>query len=139
VRLFGWARKASWNLLIGLPGRQVVAVAVAEERAADPLHEAREAGPVARLHPLVHLRHQARAGIGAELFQRGELGEQGLRVTAEAARPLRVRARERLGDAIQGPPAVDPPFRAAKNSFRLRVRVSSIAGRLIVNYEFDLF
>src|SRR2546430_5942867 len=31
-------------LLVGLPGLDVVSIAVAEERAADPLHQAREAG-----------------------------------------------------------------------------------------------
>ena len=98
-------------LLVRLPGFLVIPVAVAEERAADPLHQTREARPVPGLQALVHLRHQPGPGVAAELLQRRQLGEQRLRVLAGAARRPPPGPREGLGDAVQRPPAVHPRLR----------------------------
>ena len=98
-------------LLVRLPGLLVIPVAVGEERAADPLHQAREARPVPGLQALVHLRHQPGSGIAAELLQRRELGEQRPRVLAGTGPRPPPGAREGLGDAVQRPPAVHPRLR----------------------------
>jgi hypothetical protein len=79
-------------VLAGLPRIQVVAVAVRQQGHADALGEAHEAGAVAGLHAYVHLGHQARAGIAAQLLQRLELREKGPCIRLAASRHVLRRA-----------------------------------------------
>src|SRR5215470_3258385 len=95
------------TLLVGLPGLRVVAIAVAEERAADPLDEARETGQVPGLQALVHQRHQPGAGVSAELLERHQLGQERLGIRRVAAGWGDAATGERLGDTVQRAPSID--------------------------------
>ena len=98
-------------LLVSFPGLLVVPVAAGEERAADPLHQAREAGPVASLRALLDLRHQTRSGIATERLERCDLRQQRLRIHPGTTRRPWTACREGLGHAVERAPAVDPRLR----------------------------
>ena len=114
--------QAGIALVLGLPGLLVVPVAVGEKRAADLLHETREASPVAGLQALVDLRHQTGPGIAAEVFQRLELGQERLRVRPVAARRARAARRESLATRFSVRQRSTRASEAAKNSFTPMIR-----------------